>query len=145
MGLRRVALHRPGGAQEADVEDPANRALQNLVAEALGLQHALTRAWLRRQQRWVGRDLVQATHDRSRADHPVAVEAQAGNGDASVEDRPRQKLSQRQHVDTLVGDALQAQRDLDGGARMRRRHRVERCRHAALPRREPDPGPIGRA
>jgi hypothetical protein len=116
--VRRVALHGAGCAREADVKDAAHRALQDLIAPQLRGEHLLASVLVLWKQRRLRLDLVKPAHDRARADEPAAVEAHARHGDASVENRAGSDLSERQHVDALVGDALDLHRGLNGGTGM---------------------------
>lgn len=118
MRVGRIALHRAGGTREADVKDAAHRALQDLIAPLLRLEHPLTSGLVLRQQRRLWPHLVEPAHDRPRADEPLAVDPHARDGDASVENGASRELGERQHVDPLVGDALEVQRRLDRGAGM---------------------------
>ena len=86
-----------------------------------------------RQQRRLGHELVEAAHDRPRADEPLRADPHAGHGRAAVEQRTDQRRHDRQQIDAPVVDALERERGFDRVARVRARQDVElgACRHLA--------------
>ena len=128
----RVGHERAGRAPQRGPHDAPHERLQHLVAPLLGPLHLRPRRNVGGQQRRVGHARVELPGDRARAEHVLAVrEHQPGHGGAAEAQPLGQPVRDGDQLDAAIADALELQRALGGGARMRGGDGVERGLHRA--------------
>jgi len=125
VGALRVGAEVPLVTLEAPPEELADRVLELLVAEALGLLDRGAAVGVGGEEGRVGDDAVEGTGDRAGALHLLAADLQCRHRRPREAEGAQSALGDDRHqVDALVVDPLEVQHQRRGGGWVRRRYDI---------------------